>query len=222
MSRYYLWGRKLRHDDCLGWVGALRLFYYTEDLSEEEVQTLLRTLSELHPRVWEEEPKWEFKEVKEPTPEEDKVTYLQMRHDWDAFEDLQKSRIYFGWESELHTQAERIVKHLRQLPRKERLKQPAGEKDDLLSPDPPVPVWDKDTRELCFNGQLLKKYKRAAENQTKILATFQEEKWPALVDNPFSKKEFQRRDEANRELNKIPGIHFFGDGTGDRIGWEPE
>ncbi len=87
---------------------------------------------------------------------------------------------------------------------------------------PERPEWDKEKRELRLGGKVLKQYKRKAENQTRILASFEELGWPQSIDSPFNEKEFKRRDDAIRELNKIEGIRFFGDGTGEHIRWKWE
>lgn len=47
------------------------------------------------------------------------------------------------------------------------------------------PTWDADRRELCLDGDVLKRYRRAAENQMLLLDVFQEEGWPHEIDDPL-------------------------------------
>ena len=83
------------------------------------------------------------------------------------------------------------------------------------------PVWDKDKQELRLGGRVLKQYENKAENQTLVLAAFQEQGWPERVDSPFAANEVQRLHGTLGELNKIPGIRFCGDGYGG-IRWRTE
>src|SRR5205807_601151 len=48
-----------------------------------------------------------------------------------------------------------------------------------------LPVWDAERRELRLGGVLVKKFRRPAANQELILAVFQEEGWPAKIDDPL-------------------------------------
>jgi len=83
-----------------------------------------------------------------------------------------------------------------------------------------MPVWDSDSRELYVDGKCVKRYVRKAQNQTAILEEFQQQGWPKRIDSPFSKADFERLHQTLKELNSIDGLHFYGDGTGERIGWE--
>lgn len=48
------------------------------------------------------------------------------------------------------------------------------------------PKWDSKKRELWFDDQNIKKYKRSAPNQEAIWETFEKEGWPQDIKNPFS------------------------------------
>ncbi len=94
------------------------------------------------------------------------------------------------------------------------------------------PRWDKERRELWVGDCLVKRLKRPAQNQERILTTFQEEDWPSSIDDPIppgkdddgnSLEPKQRLNDTISSLNKdhdIDVIHFRGDGTGERVIWE--
>src|SRR5690606_33281778 len=48
-----------------------------------------------------------------------------------------------------------------------------------------MPCWHAETRELWIGDKLAKRFKRHAENQEIILNAFQEEGWPARIDDPL-------------------------------------
>ena len=90
----------------------------------------------------------------------------------------------------------------------------------------PVPVWKPDIRELYVNGSIVKRFKWQAINQELVLGAFQEDGWPAVIDDPLPPKPEQdskRRlhdtiKALNRnQLNKV--LRFHGNGTGEGIRW---
>jgi hypothetical protein len=105
----------------------------------------------------------------------------------------------------------------------------------LASPTPGVapqqpetlPLWCADRQELHYGGLLVKKFKQPAANQTTILAAFQEEGWPARIDNPLPPTRetdgAERLHDAIKKLNQCqvnPLLRFHGDGTGQGVTWE--
>jgi hypothetical protein len=95
----------------------------------------------------------------------------------------------------------------------------AGEND--------TPVWDAACRELRLRGQIVKRFKVPSPIQESILAAFEEEGWPAAIDDPLPPhpEQDQRRRLRNtiQNLNtnqRVPLIHFRGDGSGERVLWE--
>ena len=89
------------------------------------------------------------------------------------------------------------------------------------------PRWDPDRRELCIDETVVKRFRWAAANQEAILAAFEEEDWPARIDDPLPphpEQDSKRRlSDTIRCLNRKqidPLIHFRGDGTGEGILWE--
>lgn len=91
----------------------------------------------------------------------------------------------------------------------------------------PVPQWDTTNRELRINGRLVKRFKWQAINQETILAAFEEEGWPARIDDPLPPHPEQdpkrRLADTIKCLNRKQAhelIHFRGDGTGEGVFWE--
>ena len=74
---------------------------------------------------------------------------------------------------------------------------------------------------------LVKQFKWTAENQEAILCVFEEEGWPARIDDPLppqAEQDSKRRlSDTIKCLNRKqanPILHFRGDGTGEGIIWE--
>ncbi len=90
-----------------------------------------------------------------------------------------------------------------------------------------IPRWDRDLQQLCLNGLLVKQFKVPAPNQETILAAFEEEGWPARIDDPLPPRLNQ---DAKRRLHdtinclnrnqKHRMIRFLGDGSGEGVRWE--
>lgn len=91
-----------------------------------------------------------------------------------------------------------------------------------------VPLWDAANRVLRFRGKTIKRFKYRAANQETILSAFQEEGWPGRIDDPLAPSEStdakRRLSDTIKCLNRKQEcklIHFFGDGSGEGVIWEP-
>ncbi|MFO1063089.1 MAG: hypothetical protein U0892_04350 [Pirellulales bacterium] len=92
-----------------------------------------------------------------------------------------------------------------------------------------TPRWDVERQELWYEGRMIKQYRIPSPNQVAILCAFEEEGWPAKIDDPLpSHPEIDSRrrlNDAIRNLNRsriVLSIRFAGDGSGQGILWEPE
>ncbi|MEE8451959.1 MAG: hypothetical protein V3R99_08590 [Thermoguttaceae bacterium] len=93
-------------------------------------------------------------------------------------------------------------------------------------PQKVVPNWNHDLAELHLGDQLVKRFRVPAVNQEKILAAFEEERWPVRVDDPLPPRPDQlpkrRLHDTINALNrnqKFPLIRFLGDGRGEGVRW---
>ena len=90
--------------------------------------------------------------------------------------------------------------------------------------DSAVPIWDKEARELRFQGEVIRKVPRPtqAHRIVAILDAFQACDWPVRVDCPSH--EFSTGTDlhaAIRSLNQtLTKIRFHSDGTGMGISWK--
>jgi hypothetical protein len=98
-----------------------------------------------------------------------------------------------------------------------------------IEPRCELPRWDTDRQELWFHGLLVKRFRLPSLNQVTILAAFEEEGWPARIDDPLPPKPAQdsrrRLHDTVRNLNRSQRNHllrFSGDGTGLGVLWESE
>jgi hypothetical protein len=89
-----------------------------------------------------------------------------------------------------------------------------------------VPHWDADLQELRINGLIVKQFKVPAPNQEMVLAAFEEERWPARIDDPLPPQVDQdpkrRLHDTIVSLNRSHKhrlIRFMGDGSGEGIRW---
>lgn len=89
------------------------------------------------------------------------------------------------------------------------------------------PSWDSERHELRCGTKVVKKFKWRAANQETILATFEEEGWPAHIDDPLPQEPAidpkRRLADAIKSLNrhqKASVVRFCGDGTGQGVLWE--
>ncbi len=89
-----------------------------------------------------------------------------------------------------------------------------------------VPKWDQIRRELSLDGVVVKRFRQPAKNQEIILATFEDDGWPAHIDNPLAgvngHKAEDRLHGAIQRLNHqtVRLIRFFRDGHGEGVFWE--
>ncbi|MFO0811484.1 MAG: hypothetical protein U0746_22880 [Gemmataceae bacterium] len=98
---------------------------------------------------------------------------------------------------------------------------------DLRAPIDDRPRWDAARRELWFRGRLVKRFRQAAENQTRIIDAFEQRGWPPRIDDPMPPEDGvvseERLHETIKALNrnqKYRGLHFGGDGLGTGVLWE--
>ena len=98
---------------------------------------------------------------------------------------------------------------------------------ELLSGGDGIPSWDRERRELRMGRILIKRFCVPAENQEIVLSAFQEEAWPAHIDDPLppaAEIEPKRRLHATiQRLNcnqKVRLLNFHGDGYGRGLCWE--
>jgi hypothetical protein len=100
---------------------------------------------------------------------------------------------------------------------------------DKLVPEQPrkppqeeKPHWNPETRTLTFKGRI-KKYTQRASVQTRILAAFQEQGWPEAIDDPTPSPVVGGLNDAIYSMNRsIDFLRFSGNGTSERICWEPK
>jgi hypothetical protein len=92
---------------------------------------------------------------------------------------------------------------------------------------PPLPTWDRDRRILRLDGRIVKQFKVPSPTQEAVLAAFDEEGWPAAIDDPLPPHPDQdpkrRLRNTIQHLNanqKNPLLCFRGDGSGERVLWE--
>jgi hypothetical protein len=94
------------------------------------------------------------------------------------------------------------------------------------SDEPVRPRWDGRSRELTWRGQLVKRFRIVAPNQQLILDAFEEEGWPARIDDPLNggcDDPRQRLHDTVRNLNRCQRglrLRFLRDGSGEGICWE--
>jgi hypothetical protein len=96
------------------------------------------------------------------------------------------------------------------------------------SPDLRGPRWDGGRRELWLGSHLIKQFRQPAPSQERILEAFEEEDWPLFIDDPLSPEpgldSKGRLHETIHNMNRHQKhrlIRFFGDGSGERVCWEP-
>jgi hypothetical protein len=89
------------------------------------------------------------------------------------------------------------------------------------------PCYDKEARIFSWGRHVLKHFRQPSANQELVLRAAEELVWPLWFDDPLPRHPGQRPKirchDTIKDLNRrqIPYfIHFKGDGTGTRIGWE--
>lgn len=89
------------------------------------------------------------------------------------------------------------------------------------------PYYDTENRRLFCCGQVVKRFRVPAPNQHLILSAAQELRWLKWFDDPLPRGNCRnpkvRLHDTIKALNGNQApylIHFKGDGTGTRVGWE--
>jgi hypothetical protein len=98
---------------------------------------------------------------------------------------------------------------------------------DLLLLGRFVPHYQPEDRLFTWGHQVLKQFRQPSHNQELILRTGEELRWPAWFDDPMPKRRGKdpkvQVHDTIKDLNRrqtLHLVHFKGDGTGRRIGWE--
>ena len=89
------------------------------------------------------------------------------------------------------------------------------------------PCWHRTRRELWLDRVVVKRFRVPAQNQEVILCAFEEDGWPAQIDDPLPSKagvdpHVRLHDAVNR-LNRAqtnPLLRFHGNGSGTGISWK--
>ena len=91
----------------------------------------------------------------------------------------------------------------------------------------PLPSWDPRLRELRIGRKIVKRFKHPASAQESILSAFQEEGWPAAIDDPLPGQPGadpkRRLHYTVRNLNRAQSpqaIRFYINGNGELVRWE--
>ena len=91
---------------------------------------------------------------------------------------------------------------------------------------PPRPHWDRHRHELKVGPVVVKRFRKSAPNQERVLDAFEELGWPERVDDPLPVQgevvPATRLHDTIKRLNcTLTGslLHFVGDGTGRGIEW---
>jgi hypothetical protein len=90
-----------------------------------------------------------------------------------------------------------------------------------------TPLWDAQLRELRIGCVVIKHFSVPAENQETILSSFQEEAWPAHLDDPLppvagidAKRRLHSTIRCLNRNQKSPLLRFHGDGYGRGVYWK--
>ena len=93
--------------------------------------------------------------------------------------------------------------------------------------EPAVPLWDPQRQELRLANSLIKRFKVPAYTQGIVLSAFEEERWPARIDDPLpGHPEQDRKRRLHNTINALNRnqinhlVRFCGDGRGLGIRWE--
>jgi hypothetical protein len=89
------------------------------------------------------------------------------------------------------------------------------------------PAWDRNRHKLHLGNRLVKEFRLRAQNQGTVLTAFEEEGWPARIDDPLQPSpdidSKRRLADTIKRLNRNQTnrlILFRGDGTGEGVIWE--
>lgn len=100
--------------------------------------------------------------------------------------------------------------------------------ETVLPATPARPQWDCDSRELRYQGRLIKQFKVPSPNQEIVIMAFEEESWPTCITDPLPPRgdcdPKQRLHDTIRSLNRNQKnrlLRFKGNGTGQGVLWEP-
>jgi hypothetical protein len=98
---------------------------------------------------------------------------------------------------------------------------------DRLLVGPLVPCYDKEDRVLSWGRHVLKCFRQPAANQEIVLSSAEELSWAPWFDDPLprggGRNPKVRLHDTIKDLNRRQTphfVHFKGDGSGTRIGWE--
>jgi hypothetical protein len=98
---------------------------------------------------------------------------------------------------------------------------------DLLQVGELTPRYDLNDRVLSWGMYELKHFRQPSPSQERILQSAEELEWIRWFDDPLPIKpgtrSKQRLHDTIKNLNRnqsMPLVHFKGDGTGERVGWE--
>jgi hypothetical protein len=90
-----------------------------------------------------------------------------------------------------------------------------------------TPTYDRAARQLRVGARVVKRFRQPAVSQEWILLAFQEQGWPHSIDDPLPpqpgvscKKHLHDTIQNLNRHQQHRLIHFSGDGTGRRVGWE--
>jgi hypothetical protein len=88
------------------------------------------------------------------------------------------------------------------------------------------PTWDRATRELRWQGRVVKRWRHDAANQIAVLDAFEAEGWQPCIAYPLvhrrgSTPKARRRDTIHSLNEHLAAgtIHFFAGGAGDGVRW---
>ena len=108
--------------------------------------------------------------------------------------------------------------------------EPGADVDDayeMLLLEPLPPRFDQQERMLLWGQHLVKCFRAPATNQELVVKSAEEMGWPDWFDDPLPRElginPKQRLHDTIKDLNrrqKSAWLHFKGDGTGTRVGWE--
>ncbi len=83
--------------------------------------------------------------------------------------------------------------------------------EQMTSPDPPAPHWDRDRHELRIGQTVVKRFTVPSFDQESVLAAFEEQHWPARIDDPLMGPDgvASRLPETVRLLNHFRGSRLI-------------
>lgn len=90
-----------------------------------------------------------------------------------------------------------------------------------------TPTYDREQRLFTWGEHILKRFRQPAVNQELVLISAEELDWPEWFDDPMPRKNGHNPKtllhDTIKDLNRRQAewlVHFKGDGSGRRIGWE--